>query len=420
MERKLIRKVTVNQANMIAAGDSREVTVFGDVGAEFNINIIKINGTSKESYYNFKTSTFTDAFVAANNLHVKLASGTFARTIIFPADASGEVYSIKTIAKEQTTKFVNGNFVDVKDITQVGQTTIGIQVPNAGVTTFDDNLTGLPASITSTGSTALPSPVTVPVTFTFTNTSSDTKGFGLRLPGLPASNEFVIPDSFWYSQQVVVVNGAHTGVTEITVDAIGFITAGMELDGVLDGGTTKIYVSSVSGNVITLTAAISASNDAQLLFKAYGPSLIQSIFGCEVEFSNFVARGTPIQKEVRTSTTFPQSDGNVDLELTGTYGLGGGSHVRLEGFNMNNSGNNNLITVVSPSSTAGGVTINYSGASEAITKANVVPVGTKLNVIGSYQVITVTGNIKIKKYPDTSAKVVLDTTQIITAGTADE
>ena len=420
MERKLIKKVAVNQANMLAAGESRQVTVFGEAGSEFNINVIKINGTSKESYYNFKTDTFTDAFVAANNLQVKLTSDSFSRIIVFPADADGEVYSIKTIAKEQTTKFSNGNFVDTKNITQVGQTTIGIQVPNAGVTTFDDNLTGLPASITSTGSTALTQTVTVPVSWTFTNTSSDTKGFGLRLPGLPDSNEFTIPDSYWYSQQVVVVNGAHTGVTEITVDSVGFVTTGMELDGYLEGGANKIYVSSVSGNVITLTAAISVSNDASLLFKAFGPNLIKSIFGCEVEFSNFVAKGTPIQKQVRTSTTFPQSDGNVTLNLSGTYGVGGGSHVRLEGFNMNNSGNNNLVTVVTASSTAGSVTINYSGASDTITKANVVPVGTVLNVKGSYQVITIAGNVKIKKYPETNAKVVLDTTQIITAGTADE
>ena len=418
MNKKLIRKVTVDQANMLAAGENREVTVFGDVGAEFNINVIKINGTGKESYYNFKTDTFTDAFIAANNLHVKLAGNSFARVVIFPADASGEVYSIKTIAKETTTKFTNGNFVDTKNITQVGQTIISFQAP--------DNLnsasefTGVPSPVQSTGSTALTQTVTVPVTFTFTNASTDAKGFGLRLPGLPASNEFVIPDSFWYSQQVVVVNGTHSGVTEITVDAVGFLTAGMELDGYLEGGANKIYISSVSGNVITLTAAISVSNDASLLFKAFGPNLIKSIFGCEVEFSNFVAKGTPIQKQVRTSTTFPQSDGNVTLNLSGTYGVGGGSHVRLEGFNMNNSGNNNLVTVVTASSTAGSVTINYSGASDTITKANVVPVGTVLNVKGSYQVITIAGNVKIKKYPETNAKVVLDTTQIITAGTADE
>ena len=416
MIRKLIKKVTVNQSNMLNTGESREIAVYGDVGAEFNINIIKINGSSKESYYNFKTSTFTDAFVSANNLQVKLANNRFSTVIFFPADNNGEVYSIKTIAKEQTTKFTNGNFVDTKNITQVGQSTIAFQVPDSS--NIDSSLDSIPLPISSTGSTALSSDVVVPVSFIFKNKQTDANGFGLRLPGLPLSNEFIIPDNLWYSQQVLVVNGAQEG-TEITFDAVGNIVPGMELKDILDG-ENKIYVTSVSSTVVGLSASVTVANDAQLTFKAYGPSLIKSIFGQDVEFSGFVARGTPIKKEVRTTTTFPLTTGNVTLPLTGTYGVGGGGHVRLEGFNINNSGNNNLITTVTASSTAGSVVIAYAGGGDDITKVNIVPVGTKLNVIGSYIDITITGNVKIKKYPDTSAKIVLDTEQIITAGTSNE
>ena len=415
MEKKLIKRVSINRANMVAAGENRELVVFGDIGAEFNINIIKINGSSKESYYNFKTNTFTEAFVAANNFHVKLASEKFSKVIIFPADANGEVYSIKTIAKEPTTKFRNGNFVDTKTITQVGQTTIAFQVPSTS--TIDDNLASLPTAVQSTGSTALSQTVTIPINWTFTNKASDTKGFGLRLPGLPDSNEFIIPDNLWYSQQVAIVDGTHSNVVNITVNSTNKVVAGMELSGYLDDGN-KIFVTAVSSTVITLSATISASDNAQLTFKAYGPNLIKSIFGQEVEFSGFVARGTPLQKQVRTQTTFPTSNGNVTLPLSGTYGIGGGGHVRLEGFNVNNTGNNNLITTVSASNAAGSVVINYSGA--GLDSALTIPIGTKLNVKGSYKTITVTGNIKVKKYPDQNAKVVLDTVQIITAGTADE
>ena len=418
MEKKLIKKVSINRANMLDSGESRELTIFGDVGAEFNINIIKINGNLKESYYNFVTNTFTELFVAANNLHVKLSGDRFSRVIIFPVDTSGDVYSIKTIAKEPTTKLRNNSFVDTKIINQVGQTTIAFQVPDDF--NSDSKLTALPNAVQSTGSTALSSTVTVPIEWTFTNTGSDTKGFGLRLPGTPVSNEFIIPDNYWYSQQAVVVDGNHVSVTEITVDAIGNAIAGMELDGIFATGGDKIFVTSISGNVITFSSTVSASNNNSLLLKAYGPNLIKSVFGQEVEFSNFIARGVPLVKQVRTETTFPLSTGNVTLNLNGTYGVGGGGHVRLEGFNMNNSANNNLIITVTASSTAGSVVINYSGAGDDITKVNVIPVGTKLNVIGSHKAITVTGNVKIKKYPDANAKVVLDMTQIITAGTADE
>ena len=128
--KKLIQKVTVDQSNLVAAGQTREIFVFGEVESEFILNVIKINGTGKESYYNFKTKTFTEVFISANNLHVKMFDKVFSTLIIFPADVNGEVYSIKTIAKEQTTKFSNGNFVDVKRITQVGQTTLFLQVPD--------------------------------------------------------------------------------------------------------------------------------------------------------------------------------------------------------------------------------------------------------------------------------------------------
>ena len=220
---------------------------------------------------------------------------------------------------------------------------------------------------------------------------------------------------------MLTVNGTHDAVTDITFDTVVNVVAGMLVHNLFgNSGTEQVYVTSVSSTVIVLSHAVSLANDTQLIFKAYGPSLIKSIFGQEVEFSGFVARGTPIQKQVRTATTFPESNGNVTLNLNGTYGVGGGGHVRLEGFNMNSSGNNNLIKTVSASSTAGSVVINYTGGGDDVSKVNIVPVGTKLNVKGSYQDITVTGNVKIKKYPETNAKVVLDTEQIITAGTTDE
>jgi len=413
--KKLIQKVTVDQSNLVAAGQTREIFVFGEVESEFILNVIKINGTGKESYYNFKTKTFTEVFISANNLHVKMFDKVFSTLIIFPADSNGEVYSIKTIAKEQTTKFSNGNFVDVKRITQVGQTTLFLQVPDDF--NSDSKLTTLPNPVQTTGSTALTSVVSVPVSFTFTNALSDAKGFGLRLPNIPVSNEFVIPDSFWYVQQAVVLDGTQSSVTTLNVDSTANIVQGMELAGVFDG-VNKIFVTNVSEASITFSAAVSGSDNATIVLRAYGPALIKSVFGIEAEFSGFIARGTAFQKQVRSATTFPTSNGNVTLNLNGTYGVGGGGKVRLTGFNTNSVGNNNLITTVEASSTAGHVVINYAGAE--LDSALVIPIGTKLDVIGSHQVVTISGDIKIKKYPETNAKIVLDVPSIITVGTADE
>ena len=83
MTKKIIKKVFIDQSSMLDVGAKREITVFGEIGAEFNINIIKINGNLKESYYNFVTNTFTEAFVAANNLQVELFTESFSKLIVF-------------------------------------------------------------------------------------------------------------------------------------------------------------------------------------------------------------------------------------------------------------------------------------------------------------------------------------------------
>ena len=320
------------------------------------------------------------------------------------------MYSIKTIAKEQTTKFSNGNFVDVKKITQVGQTSLFLQVPDDF--NSDSKLTALPNPIQSTGSTALSTTVSVPVSFVLTNANTDAKGFGLRLPSF-SNSTFTIPDSYWYVQKAVIVNGTHSSQTVINVDSTDQIVPGMELANVIVDNA-KVFVVSVSATTITLSNTFSASNDVVIVFRAYGTGLIKSIFGIEVEFSGFVAAGTSLQKTVRTGTVFPTSNGNVTLNLIGTYGVGSG--IRLTGFNLNGAGNNNLITTVSASSTAGSVVMNYAGSDQ--DRVYTIPVGTKLNVIGSYQVITITGIVKIKKYPESNAKVVLDLPSIVTVGTA--
>ena len=57
---KLINLVQIDQSNMSSALQTRVLQVRGEVGARFIVNVIKINSTSKESYYNFKTKTFTN------------------------------------------------------------------------------------------------------------------------------------------------------------------------------------------------------------------------------------------------------------------------------------------------------------------------------------------------------------------------
>ena len=421
MNIKTINSVQINQSNMSAAAQTRLLKVVGEAGASFIANVVKINGTGKESYYNFKTNAFTDAFVAANALKTTMGSSIFSTPINFPADASGDVYSIIVIPSKNTV-LKNNNGVINKKITQVGQTTLVLEVDEGSEinSAFQSKYTAHPpdTAVSSVGSTVQVRSTNVPIAWTLTNAASNTHGFGLMLPNRPASNQFIIPDSYWFTQQLQIVNGAITSSTTLVLDSVVNLIVGMTLSQTSAGSISGApVITAISGNTITLSVAQSLGDGVTLGFRAYGPTLISKVFGLNIVFNNFIAIGTQLTKTVRTDTTFPASDGAVTLNLNGTYGVAGASLVRITGFNINENANNNLVTGVTASATAGGVSVTFAGAADDVVSA-VVPVGTKIYVNGSHQEIKITGTVVVNKYPETNAKLKLDLTKFITHGAA--
>ena len=422
MDKKIIKQVRIDQSNMTSSASSRTLLVQGEVDAEFIVNVVKRNSTSKESYYNFKTKSFTTDFISANNLIVKMAGSSFQTPILFPADATGDVYSILVIAKQQTTQFANGTFVTTRNITQVGQTSVFLELDEGSEidSAFQSKYTAHPpdTAVTSTGSTVKSGSTNVPIAWTLTNASSDTHGFGLMLPGRPTSNRFVVPDTYWFSQQVQILNGSVTSSTTLVLDSVTNLVVGMALSALGSGAVSgSPVITAISGNTVTVSVAQSISDGVSIYFRAYGPTLISKVFGLSINFSNIVAKGTQLTKTVRTDTTFPESDGAVTINLNGTYGVSGNSLVRVTGFNINENGNNNLITQVSASSTAGSVNVTFAGSADDVV-AKIVTVGTKLYINGSHQEIKIEGVVTIDKYPTTNLKLKLDLTKFITHGVA--
>ena len=416
---KLINLVQIDQSNMSSALQTRVLQVRGEVGARFIVNVIKINSTSKESYYNFKTKTFTNAFVAANNFNVNLSGGGISIPIIFPADATGETYSVIVIPKSGT-EFANKAGVVNKKIIQVGQTTIALSADSGkdASSTLANKYTADPpdTAVSSVGSTARGAATSVPISWTLTNAASDEHGHGFVLPS--GVNEFSIPDSYWFSQQAQISSGTTSSSTTVTLNSVTNLIAGMTLSSVtVDSLSGSPVITAINGNTVTLSVAQSIGDGRTLIFRAYGPTLIGRTFGMEVSFSNFVAKGTQLTKTVRTDTTFPASDGTVTTNLNGTYGVSGGNVARLAGFNINENGNNNLIVSVSPSSTAGSVNLTFQGSADDVV-SSVVPVGTTLYINGCHQEIKIEGTVKVSKYPSANQKLALDLTKFITHGTA--
>ena len=418
MEKK-INFINIDTRTLPQIAQNRILSITGEVGANFIINIIKINGNSKESYYNFLTKQFTESFISTNNLNVNLKTNSFSTVINFPADSTGDVYRIIVFAGEDSV-FVNGSYVNVKNITQAGESTIILE-PDEGADRSNYYTSNPPAAaVSSIGSTAKTTYTDVAIDWTLTNASSDTYGFGLMLPDRPATNLFVIPDSYWYVAQTQVVNGAVTSSTTITLDSIANLYVGMEIASFTSGSVSGTpLITEIDGNTITVSVAQTVGDGVTIEFRAYGRSLLTNAFGVNVDFINFNAKGTQLVKVIRTNTTQPVSDGAITYNLEGTYGIAGGSLVRMTGFNINENGNNNLIVSVTASASEGSVSMNYQGSTDAdIREENIVPAGTDVEILGSHQIIRVQGTVRINKYPDQNRKIYLDLNKFITVGAA--
>ena len=432
---KIINSVQINQKDLSTLSEVRNLKVSGDVGSVFNLNVIKVNGTNKESYYDFNSKTFTDEFTSKNNLNVSLNTLSTIIPIKFAADTNGETYKILVLASEvDNTSFSNGSRVNVKEITQVGTTTVSIEVDNGKnkVASNANKYTADPpaSAVTSTGSTTSTSSVNAPVTFVLTNANNDTHGLGLRLPtDIPsgtvtpagyltaAQTVFSIPDTYFYSAIVRNASGSTSSSTTVTLTSVENLAIGMQV-GYYGSSVLASYptITAINGNVVTLSSALSISDGDGVQFRAYGPQLIRTCFGYTVEFKNFIATGDNLFTTVRTTTELPASSGSVTIPVNGTRGISVGA--RFFGLNVNENSNNNVIQIVSSSEDAGSITIeDFAGNVDDIVALNVTA-GSELLISGSNRVVTVTGTVVIKSYPESDFKVKLDLNKFITHGSA--
>jgi hypothetical protein len=452
MEEKIISSVFIDQKDLSTLAQSRTLNIEGDVGSVFTVNVIKINGTSKESYYDFNSKSFTEEFTSKNNLKVTLQSRSFLTPIRFALDTSGEVYRILVFASQKdNTIFSDRSHVTVREITQVGTTNV-VFVFDSGKDKFapapfnlslNSKYTTDPpaANVTTTGSTTSTEPVNVNINATITNADSDTHGFGLILPTdlepyEQSSGSFInfgrinpesripysIPDNAFYTEIVKKVDGAITSKNQVVFDDVDNLVVGMEIaffsSGAVAYGATAADVSTITaidGNTVTFNRNQTIGDNVDVTLRAYGPSLINSAFNYSIELLNFEAIGQDFSTSVRGSNTLPASSGEITFNLNGTRGISVGS--RLFAQNMNTDGQNNVAQAVSQSSTAGTVALEFTGGANDIEALEVTE-GSEVFITGSNRVIKISGTVVINSFPETNRNLNLDLTKFITQGRA--
>ena len=91
---KKIKSITLDYIDIPPTGSSKTITVKGDLGFVFSIEIYEGN---RASYYNFKTKTWSATSYKKTN--IQSVSGSYPITVSFPAQASLKTFTINVYAE---------------------------------------------------------------------------------------------------------------------------------------------------------------------------------------------------------------------------------------------------------------------------------------------------------------------------------
>ena len=397
---KKIFSFQIDTSDMPAEETTRKFTVSGENGGECILCVLE-NDSLK--YYDFIDESFELGHNNKdNNLKVTLKGSDYNSNIKFPS--GGNTYTIKLIASQGTE--IQGKNKNVIS-TSIGKLSSDATVTFKAATTNTNNYATFP----TTTSTGAPSATAVlDFDWDIVNASTDSYGFGLRIADVTIANR--ITDGFWYFTVTDTVDGAisptdtNSGL-KVIVDDTTDIVAGMIITGVSGGSLSgEPYVLSVDTDTKTLTisAAQTFADGITLTFKAVGSAIIKKAIGLEAEFLQYpTLEGDVVTKTVRAGSS------STTINLNGTYGIAGGSHVTISGLNIDNSAEN-LIASVSASSSAGSIVVGVSQSD--------LTTGTTLTFHGVHQTINIIGAINITQFPTADRTIYLDIDKFITVGAA--
>jgi hypothetical protein len=397
---KLITSFNINESNLSALSNLRQFSIEGEQDAEFMLQVVN----SSQEFYNFNSKSFTTAFTSENNLSVKMKSGVYNGSIKFPANASGDVYTvlILTGASEDTELGIGyGKNSYSTSITQVGDSTLTFTPLSATSSKYDI----MPSNITSIGS---------PGTFNATKSlnwdllgqQSDANGFGLRLIRQPI-------DTDWYFQTTEVISsnplGDAVSNNTVIVSDLTDIGTGMELvyhkSTTAPAATTVITAINQSTKTITFSTNTAFEDGETMTLRAKGSSVIKKAIGANIDFSNFNASTTSATSAELIKTVREAADDN-NISLNGTYGVSGGGFVTMSGTGIKNT-SENTVQVVTAGEGDGSILTEESQSVEE---------GTRIRFTGSTLTISVVNTFTINSHPSADKIIYLNLDNFITPG----
>ena len=320
---KKITNFIIDTSSLTASGLSRTFTVSGEKDAEFILQVFNTPTGSSDlvDFYDFTSLSFTTGFTTKNSLNVKMLGNSYNGVIKFPANASGDTYTVLLLAppnKDTELSFALGKNSYSTTIVQHANSTLTF----SPATTTSGSYQTFPTTA-SVGSTAITNNVIETLDWDIKNTASDAKGFGLILARQPIDTDWYFTttetvDRSPLTTRTDTVNGAIDDNTSVTMDTalreIGLIA--------LDDTTGDVYVFGTgvtvgttvaaipSEKVITLSAAMSISDGVTLTFLTANTEVIvddltdivTGMYITAVSGTNAYLIGTPIITAINTDT----------------------------------------------------------------------------------------------------------------------
>ena len=410
---KKITNFIIDKGDLPKTALNRGFTVNGEVNAEFMLQVF--DGSDPVKFYNFKSRSFTEGFISAKNLKVKMKSNTYRGNINFPTSASGDTYTILLLTppdKDTELSFVSGKNSYSTTIDQVVDTRITF----TPITTSTSSYESMPTSVTADASPTSTDNITINIDWDVENKDNDANGFGLRL-----TNDSPLGTSWYFQTTEVIASNPHgDGVAsgKVLVDDLTDLATGMELiyhKGTTAPSTTTYIVDiDVESKLLYFSSEQAFEDTETMTFRAQGSEVINDAIGVSLDLNTWNSGVVSATSELLTKTVRGVVTDSQTVTLNGTRGISGGNFVTMSGVSVDNSDDERAVTTNRTSS--GDATASEAAGEIIVQSAQTFKGGETLTFTGSTKKVTISNYIVINSSPSINREIFLNLDSFITPG----
>jgi len=373
---------------------------------------LQVSRSSNGQFYDFSTNAFSATYGSQSRL-TNLSPGN--TSIIFPAASGGDTYTVYVWPEPHFNTELNfgkNKFRYAQEIEQAGTNAVITFTTDTSISTISATSMGS-SSGSSTSSYSQSNAPTVNIVDTQLTVPSSASDFGVYITetGSMSVEGTWNSNALYWQTGNYVANGAGTSSTALILDSVDGLYVGMQVayvNGVFQTALRAITAINTTTKTVTLNGNETWSNDHVILFRAYGIDLISSAININLTLTDPTVRLGQLSTTLRTVI----ESGQATADVNGTTGIGVGAIARCKFIDNSTSTSASKISEVAGSTTAGVITITNAEFTAGGYVGDIIYIDNFSNLI------YLTGDISITKYPTANQIIYIDTSKFLTAGAA--